>query len=281
MAASRDRNAGSDSTVVGADVGRLDRKVAIVTGAAQGMGAATARLFAAEGATVVLADVSADKGGELARSIGGDAEFQSLDVRDEDNWNAVVAETVQRHGRVDLLVNNAGIMNVSAIEDLDIPAARRLLDINVTGPMIGAKTVAPLMKSAGKGVIVNISSLDGLRGANGLSAYCASKWAVRGLTKSLAFELGPYGVRVCSVHPGGINTTLANPTGLTGEELQSPYKVIPLQRIGEAEEVARATLFVASDEASYMTGSEIVVDGGAAAGTYYAGLPGAALSLEA
>ena len=131
------------------------------------------------------------------------------------------------------------------------------------------------MKRAGRGVIVNISSVDGLRGVNGLSAYTASKWAVRGLTKSLAFELGPVGIRVCSVHPGGVDTTLGNPAGHTGAELQKNYVGVPLQRIGEPQEVARATLFVASDEASYISGAEIAVDGGWSGGTYYPMLPGA------
>lgn len=256
-------------------MGRLDGKVAIITGAAQGMGAATARLFATEGAKVVLGDVLIDKGEVLADEIGANAIFHRLDVREELEWQAIAEKAVAGFGGIDILVNNAGVLHWGAIEDLSLDDTERLLDINVIGTLLGAKTVVQQMKSAGRGVIVNISSVDGLRGVNGLSAYTASKWAVRGLTKSLAFELGPSGIRVCSVHPGGVDTTLGNPTGQTGEELKKNYAGVPLQRIGESEEIARATLFVASDEASYISGAELAVDGGWSAGTYYRALPGA------
>lgn len=254
---------------------RLDGKVAIITGAAQGMGAATARLFAAEGAKVMLGDVLDEQGKAVADEIGSNAAFHHLDVRDESSWAAVVAETLDKFGTIDVLVNNAGIMHWSAIEDLSLPDTERLLSVNVIGNLLGAKTVVPIMKQRGHGVIVNISSLDGLRGVNGLAAYTASKWAVRGLTKSLAFELGPSGIRVCSVHPGGVDTTLGNPAAHTGAELQKNYVGVPLQRIGESDEIARATLFIASDEASYISGAELAVDGGWSAGAYYSALPGA------
>lgn len=255
-------------------MGRLDGKVAIITGAAQGMGAATARLFVEEGARVVLGDVLEDKGRALADELGDAAFFAPLDVTSADSWSTVAAATIAQFGGIDILVNNAGVMHWSPIEDIDLAATERLLDINVLGNLLGAKTVVPEMKRAGRGVIVNISSVDGLRGVNGLAAYTASKWAVRGLTKSLAYELGPAGIRVCSVHPGGVDTTLGNPTGREGEELQSQYVGVPLQRIGESEDIARVTLFVASDDAAYMTGAELAVDGGWSAGTYYPGLPG-------
>lgn len=256
-------------------MGRLDGKVAVITGAAQGMGAATARLFAAEGAKVVLGDVLTEAGTAVAAAIGDAAVFCRLDVRDESDWAAVAATAQDRFGGIDVLVNNAGVMHWAAIEDLSVTDTERLLGINVIGALLGAKTVVPAMKRAGKGVIVNISSLDGLRGVNGLAAYTASKWAVRGLTKSLALELGPSGIRVCSVHPGGVDTPMGNPLGHSGAQLQANYTGVPLQRIGEPEEIARVTAFVASDEASYLSGAEIAVDGGWSAGIYYPGLPGA------
>ena len=260
-------------------MGRLAGKVAIVTGAAQGMGAATARLFAAEGAKVVLCDILEDEGRATAAEIGGDALFLKLDVRSDAEWEGVVAETVKRFGQLDILINNAAIVHFSPIEAMPAADIERVLAINVMGTMLGAKHAAQPMIAAGRGVIVNISSVDGLRGCNGLSAYTASKWAVRGLSKSLAFELGPRGIRVCTVHPGGVNTQMGNPFGLTGDAVNVGYERVPLQRIGEPEEIARASLFIASDEASYISGAELAVDGGWSAGYYQTALPGAPASL--
>lgn len=259
---------------------RLAGKVAIVTGAAQGMGAATARLFAAEGARVVLCDVIEDKGQETASEIGESAVFEKLDVRSEADWERVVAATVARFGKLDILINNAAIVHFSPIEAMPAEDIERVLAINVMGTMLGAKYAARAMTEVGRGVIVNISSVDGLRGCNGLSAYTASKWAVRGLSKSLAYELGPRGIRVCTVHPGGVNTQMGNPTGLTGDALNVGYERVPLQRIGEPEEIARASLFIASDDASYISGAELAVDGGWSAGYYQPFLPGAPASLN-
>lgn len=256
-------------------MGRLSGKVAIVTGASQGMGEATARLFAAEGAKVVLGDVKEDAGAAVAKSIGDNALFQKLDVSSDESWGKAVKAAVDRFGGVDVLVNNAGLVHFTAIENFNPGDAGAILGVNVVGPMLGAKHVAPLMRAKGKGVIVNISSVDGLRGCNGLTLYTASKWAVRGLTKSLAYELGPSGIRVCSVHPGAVNTPMGNFRGQVGEELNAQYKRVPLRRIGEPIEIARASLFVASDEASYITGAEIAVDGGWSAGYYQPALPGA------
>lgn len=260
---------------------RFTGKVAIVTGAAQGMGEATARLLAAEGAKVALADVREDKGRAAAEAVGGDAFFSRLDVGSDEDWAHFVAQVVDRFGTIDILVNNAAIVHFTAIEQLVAAEAERVLAINVLGTMLGAKHVAPVMKRAGRGVIVNISSVDGLRGCNGLTVYTASKWAVRGLTKSLAYELGPSGIRVCSVHPGGVNTEMGNPAGRATDELNRDFVRVPLQRIGEPEEIARVTLFAASDDASYMTGAELAVDGGWSAGYFQPVLPGAPAGLGA
>lgn len=258
---------------------RFDGRAVIVTGAAQGMGAATARLFAAEGAKVALCDVKQAEGQATAAEIGGDAFFAALDVRREDQWQALVAEVEKRFGGVDVLVNNAGITHFSTIADDKLEDIERVLDINVIGTILGVKHVVPAMKRRGRGAIVNISSVDGLRGCNGLGVYTASKWAVRGLTKSLAYELGPHNIRVCTVHPGGINTPMGNPMGLSAEDAAKDYQRVPLQRIGQPEEVARVTLFAASDDASYMTGAELAADGGWSAGYYQPLLPGAPDSL--
>ncbi|QXW04877.1 SDR family NAD(P)-dependent oxidoreductase [Rhodococcus globerulus] len=251
---------------------RFAGKVAIVTGGSQGMGEATARLLAAEGATVVIGDVLDEKGAAVAADIGG--VFHHLDVSSESDWVSLVEDTTSQFGTVDVLINNAGMLAFAAVEDIDVAAVEKLFSVNVIGAMLGAKTVVPVMKKAARGVIVNISSVDGLRGVNGLSAYTASKWAVRGLTKTQALELGPSGIRVCSVHPGGVDTQLGNPMGRTGDDLQKPYGQVPLRRIGLPDEVARVTAFAASDDASYMSGAELAVDGGWSAGTYYPGLPG-------
>ena len=257
-------------------MGRLDGRVAIVTGAARGMGAATARIFAGEGAHVVLADVLAADGEAVARQIGRKSFFYKLDVTNEDEWKALVAEVKRRLGRIDILINNAAIVHFGALEDLTKADLERVLAINVVGTMMGLKTVTPVMKAQKKGAIVNISSVDGLKGCNGLSAYTASKWAVRGVSKSMALELGPHGIRVNSVHPGGVDTVMGNPTGESKDTMnKESYGLVPLQRIGEPEEIARASLFLVSDEASYITGAELAVDGGWTAGFYQTKLPGA------
>ncbi|WP_430332021.1 SDR family NAD(P)-dependent oxidoreductase [Rhodococcus sp. ACT016] len=255
-------------------MGRLQGKVAIVTGGAQGMGAATARVMAAEGARVVVADVADDQGRSVASDIGEAARYKRLDVTSEGDWREVVSATVRELGTVDILVNNAGIQYFAGVEDVESDRIATILAVNVMGPMLGVKAVAPVMRDAGSGVVVNISSVDGLRGVNGLSAYVASKWAIRGITKAQALELGPT-IRVCSVHPGGVDTRLGNPAGETGADLERHYHNVPLRRIGLPDEIARVTAFVASDEASYMTGAELAVDGGWASGIYHAGLPGA------
>ncbi len=253
---------------------RLANKVAIITGGARGMGAQTSRLFVEEGATVVIADLLENEGQALAAELGDKASFRRLDVSNEEGWQQLVHETVERHGRIDVLVNNAAVLVFGAIEELTQAQFERALSINLTGTFLGVRSVAPIMREQRAGSIVNISSVDGLRGVNALAAYVSSKWGVRGLTKVAALELGPHGVRVNSVHPGGVDTVMSNPTGVSRDELAPQYRTVPQQRIGAPEEIARATLFLASDEASYCNGSELSVDGGVAAGSYYPGLPG-------
>lgn len=254
---------------------RLHDKICIITGAARGMGAATARLFAREGATVIVADVHESEGHLIANEIGGAASFHRLDVSIESEWQQLVAAVIERHGRIDALVNNAGIVHFSLIDQLTEQDLDRVLGVNLKGPLFGVKHVGRVMKAACKGAIVNISSVDGTRGANALVAYSASKWAVRGITRTAALEYGPHGVRINSVHPGGVDTAMGNPLQLRGNERNADYRLVPLQRIGEPEEVAAASLFLCSDEASYITGAELLVDGGWAAGHYHAMLPGA------
>ena len=260
------------------ELGRLAGKVCIITGAARGMGEATARLFAQQGAKVILGDVMTAAGEAVARDItqnGGEAVFQKLDVSDDANWASFVSDAVKKHGRIDALINNAGLVHFTPIEHFNPEDAAKIFGVNTVGPMLGAKHVAPIMKAAGTGSIVNISSVDGMRGCNGLSLYTASKWAVRGLTKSLAFELGTSGIRVNSIHPGGVDTPMGNSRGLPPEQLAHAFCRVPLQRIGQPNEIANASLFLASDEASYITGAELAVDGGWSAGYFQPVLPGA------
>lgn len=256
-------------------MGRLSGKVCIITGAAQGMGEATARLFASEGAKVALGDVNIDKGASVAQDIGGTAFFQKLDVSSDENWKEFSGAVRDRFGTVDVLVNNAGLVHFTPVEVLDPKDFERILGVNTLGPILGTKHVVPIMKEAGKGSIVNISSVDGLRGANGLTCYTASKWALRGITKCHAYELGSSGIRVNSVHPGGVDTPMGNAAGRPKEEVNQVFRRLPLGRIGDPKEIANASLFLASDESSYVTGAEIAVDGGWTAGTYLTMLPGA------
>jgi len=255
--------------------GRLADKVAIITGGARGMGAATSRLFAREGARIAIADLLDEEGEKLASEIGNGALYVHHDVTDAASWSALV-EQVERHlGPANVLVNNAGVLLFRTILDTSQEEFERVLRINLVGEFLGIKAVAPGMIARGKGSIVNISSVDGMKGANGLAAYAASKWGVRGLTKVAALELGHRGVRVNSVHPGGIDTVMVNAEKQSREEVSQRFTNVPLQRVGAPEEVAEATLFLASDAASYVCGAEIAVDGGMLTGQYYEGFPGA------
>lgn len=254
---------------------RLENKVAIVTGGARGMGAATSRVFAQEGAKVVIADVLEAEGAQLAAEIGKSAIFVRHDVTDENAWASLLALTDQTFGPVDALVNNAGVLLFRTLAETSKADFARVIDINLVGTFLGTKLVGTTMAARGRGSIVNISSVDGMKGANGLGAYCASKWGIRGLTRVAAMEFGHKGVRVNSVHPGGVDTAMGNPYAEQKADVNKRYSMVPLQRVGEPEEVARTSLFLASDESSYLCGAEIAVDGGMLTGQYYVGFPGA------
>jgi NAD(P)-dependent dehydrogenase (short-subunit alcohol dehydrogenase family) len=245
---------------------RLAGKVAIITGAASGMGAATARMFAREGAKVVVADVMEYEGKQMADSIGAAAHFEKLDVTNEENWQAVVAATVKRFGKLDVLVNNAGISG-SAEQDLySTPAWHRIMEINATGVFLGIKHAIPAMIANGGGSIVNLSSIAGIIGSEGIHmAYNASKAAVRLMTKSVAVQHAQQRIRANSVHPGIMPPMRTSGRTADPATRAKRMQVIPMRRAGEVDEVAYAILFLASDESSYITGSEIHVDGGAIA----------------
>lgn len=244
---------------------RLDGKTVIVTGAAQGMGAATAVRFAAEGAHVVLTDINEAAGIKLADEIG--ACFHRLDVADEDQWRELAEAVIADRGAIDGLVNNAGIYFNSLIEDTDLAALRKLLDIDLVGPWLGMRAVTPHMKQARKGSIVNISSVEGIIGHYGATAYTAAKWGLRGMTKSLAKEVGPFGVRVNTVNPGAIETPLLQ-AGTWGVPFDTMFPDIAMNRPGRAEEVAAASLFLISDDSTYVSGADLTVDGAWTCGGY-------------
>ena len=245
---------------------RLKGKVALVSGGARGQGEAEARLFAAEGAKVVIADVLDEAGEKVAAEIGDAARFVHLDVTREQDWAKAVEAAVDAFGRLDVLINNAGIVRTGLLEHQSLDDYRAVVEVNQFGVFLGMKAVVAAMREAGGGSIVNISSNAGLEGVEGVIGYVASKWAVRGMTKTAALELGQYGIRVNSVHPGGVDTPM-----LGGDELghmaeRSPFSDQPIPRISQAVEIARLVLFLASDESSYSTGSEFVADGGRMAG---------------
>lgn len=235
--------------------GRVAGKVALITGAARGMGAAHARRFIAEGASVVLGDILDAEGAALAAELGPDARYIRLDVTKPDDWAAAVALCVADFGGLHILVNNAGIFGGAAIVDHPLDLWQRMIEINLTGVFLGIRAATTALVASGSGSIINISSVAGLRGAPGGSAYVASKFGVRGLTKAVAAELAPFGVRCNSVHPGIIDTPMAEGLNTQGYDY-------PLGRMARSEEVTNLVLYLASDEASYSTGSEFIVDGG-------------------
>ncbi len=254
---------------------KLTGRVAVVTGAARGQGEATARLFLEHGARVVLADILAPEGEALAATLGASAMFIPLDTSSEEGWSTLRAAATAKWGAPDILVNNAGVVHAASITELTKSDFQRVLDINLIGSWLGIKTLAPAMLAAGRGAIVNICSTSALWGMNGLAAYSASKWALRGLTKTAAMELGARGVRVNAVFPGGINTKMGNIMEAPPEEMNKYYQNQPIRRIGEPAEVARASLYLVSDDASYACGAELTVDGGMTLGVFSEFLPGA------
>ena len=245
---------------------RLEGKVAIITGGANGMGAEECRIFAREGAKVVIADVVEEQGRQVEAEIaesGGDAVFMKLDVTSETNWAEAVEATVARYGKVDILVNNAGISGTHDEDTMSTQAWERFMDINAKGVFLGMKSVIPQMQEAGGGAIVNISSISGIVGQSGNHmGYNASKGAVRIVTKSAAVQYAQDGIRVNSVHPGTMPPMRSSAAARNQDLIPDTLDTVPMGRRGRVEEVGNAVLFLASDEASYITGAELVVDGG-------------------
>ncbi|MGH3532932.1 MAG: glucose 1-dehydrogenase [Mycobacterium sp.] len=240
-------------------MGRVDGKVALISGGAQGMGASHARMLVAEGAKVVIGDILDDKGkalaDELGSGTGGAARYVHLDVTEPDDWQAAVSTALNDFGTLNVLVNNAGIVALGQLGKFDLAKWQKVIDVNLTGTFLGIQAAVEPMKAAGGGSIINVSSIEGLRGAVMVHPYVASKWAVRGLSKSAALELAPHNIRVNSIHPGFIRTPMT-------KHLPDDMVTVPLGRPGDSNEVSTFVVFLASDESSYATGSEFVMDGG-------------------
>ncbi|WP_329526690.1 SDR family NAD(P)-dependent oxidoreductase [Streptomyces sp. NBC_01462] len=257
-------------------MGKLDGRVVLITGAARGQGEQEARLFAREGAAVVVADVLDDQGEALAKEIG--ARYVHLDVREEDDWCAAVARAKEAYGRIDGLVNNAGILRFNELVDTPLEEFQQVVQVNQVGVFLGIRTVAPEIARAGGGTIVNTASYAGLTGMACVGAYAATKHAIVGLTRVAALELAAKRIRVNAVCPGAIDTAMSNPAQLdpdadpavsaaTSRALDELYrKLVPLGRIGRPEEVARLALFLTGEDSSYITGQPFVIDGGWLAG---------------
>ena len=244
---------------------RLENKVALISGGARGMGAVEAKLFAKEGAKVVIGDMLEDEGRRVEAEInetGGQCLFVPLDVTDEDAWRRAVSEAVSRFGKLDILVNNAGIYRAHVVEETTVDEWDLVMGVNAKGVFLGTKYAIPEMRKAGGGSIVNISSVAGLVGSKQTTAYTASKGAVRLLTKSTAIQYASDGIRANSIHPGTIETPMTE--GLLSDAAMREDRVnrTPLGRLGRPEDVAYGALYLASDEASFVTGSELVIDGG-------------------
>jgi 3alpha(or 20beta)-hydroxysteroid dehydrogenase len=253
-------------------MGRLDGKVALITGGARGMGKSHVRHFVAEGAQVVFGDVLDDRGAAVAAGLGEQScRYTHHDVTSEEDWAAAVALAVETFGKLDVLVNNAGILQFAPIADMTLADFRWVLEVNAVGCWLGMKAVIDPMTKAGGGSIVNISSIEGFTGAEGLSAYSASKFAVRGMTKVAARELARFGIRVNSVHPGGVLTRMIIDSADARDPDQGAafLRAMPLGRFAEPVEISRLVAYLACDESSYSTGSEFVADGGLLSGPGY------------
>jgi 3alpha(or 20beta)-hydroxysteroid dehydrogenase len=252
-------------------MGRLDGKVALISGGARGQGEAEVRRFVSEGAKVVFGDILDDLGKAVAEDLGDAAHYLHLDVRREEDWNEAVTDAESRFGRLDVLVNNAGVLEMGTLtHDTTLEAYMRVVEINQIGPFLGMRAAIPALLRAGGGSIVNTSSTNGLAGYGGTIAYTASKFAVRGMTKNAALEYGAAGIRVNSVHPGGVDTAMTRPDdlgGFTEEDQAAAWALTPIPRIGQPADIANVVLFLASDESAYCTGAEFVVDGGMTSGT--------------
>ena len=250
-------------------MGRLDGKVVLISGGARGQGAVEGRMMAAEGAKVVLGDILDDLGrqveAELAEA-GFDVAYVHLDVTDEAQWQAAVAAAVDRYGKLDVLVNNAGILIRKGIEETSVADWDRIMDVNAKGVFLGAKAAIPAMRQAGGGSIINISSTAGLVGSpEGSASYTATKGAVRLLTKSTAIQYAPENIRCNSVHPGPIDTEMIKDAFTDPQQWEARMRRLPLKRIGTSQDIAYGVIYLASDESSFVTGSELVIDGGTTA----------------
>jgi 3alpha(or 20beta)-hydroxysteroid dehydrogenase len=263
--------------------GRLAGRAAIVTGAARGTGAATARRFVEEGARVLLGDVRDEEGRALAKELGDAALYEPLDVTSEADWARAAARAEDAFGRVDVLVNNAGALHVAALVDTDLAMFERLVRVNQIGPFLGIKAVVEPMKRAGRGSIVNISSVDGVMAHNGIAAYASTKWALRGLSKVAALELGKFGIRVNTVCPEAGNPQMIAPWVPAGVDLErvilaAQPRLATQRGRGSAErmrDIANLVLYLASDESLSCTGADFVIDGGSSAGAIHKFAPGA------
>jgi 3alpha(or 20beta)-hydroxysteroid dehydrogenase len=245
---------------------RFEKRTVIITGGARGMGASHARGFVAEGANVVIADVLEQEGKTIASEFGNHAIFSRLDVTNEGEWAATVAAAVEAFGPVSVLVNNAAIVRFGPIVETEPAAWRQVIDINLTGTYLGIRAIVPSMhRAAGGGAIVNISSAAGMMATANTAAYVASKWGVRGLTKTAALELGRDNIRVNSVHPGPVRTPMTSGPDVA-VAVAAEARGLAIPRMAEPDEITRMVLFVASDEAGFSTGSEFIVDGGALLG---------------
>lgn len=243
--------------------GRLNGKVALISGAARGQGEAEARMFVNEGAAVVFGDILVAEGERVAsgiRSGGGQAIFVKLDVTQEGDWQHAVAQAVQTYGKLHILVNNAGIFPIEGVEATSMELWNRVIAINQTGVWLGMKAAMPAMRNAGGGSIVNISSIAGMMGSGMAAAYHGAKGAVRLLTKTAAIEYAKDGIRINSVHPGGVDTVMLDVLNREGK--QAATGAHPLGRLATAQDIAYGVLYLASDEASFVTGTELVIDGG-------------------